>query len=109
MRTRGCIVVLALLSALSGCAKYEYNLVKPEAIARHIGRGTDEVFAVDPLEYRARTVDNRLVLRVFNPNPGPELLMLNVPARRIRLDEVEAADGGLELAPGEIATFLIGD
>ena len=50
-----------------------------------------------------------LVLRVFNPNPGPELLTVNVPARRIRLDEVEAVDGGLELAPDEIATFLIGD
>ena len=50
-----------------------------------------------------------LVLRVFNPNPGPELPTLNVPARRIRLDEAEAADGGLELAPGEIATFLVGD
>jgi alpha-mannosidase len=49
------------------------------------------------------------VLRVFNPNPQPELLTLNVPARRIRLDEAEAVDGGLELAPDEIATFLIGD
>ena len=47
-----------------------------------------------------------LVLRVFNPNPQPEPLTLNVPARRIRLDEEEAVDGGLELAPGEIATFL---
>ena len=50
-----------------------------------------------------------LVLRVFNPNPQPELLTLNVPARRIRLDEAEAVDGGLELAPDEIATFLIGN
>jgi alpha-mannosidase len=50
-----------------------------------------------------------LVLRVFNPNPQPELLTLNVPARQIRLDEEEAVDGGFELAPGEIATFLIGD
>ena len=50
-----------------------------------------------------------LVLRVFNPNPQPELLTLNVPARRIRLDEAEAVDGGLDLAPDEIATFLIGD
>jgi alpha-mannosidase len=49
------------------------------------------------------------VLRVFNPNPQPELLTLDVPARRIRLDEAEAVDGGLELAPDEIATFLIGD
>jgi alpha-mannosidase len=50
-----------------------------------------------------------LVLRVFNPNPQPEVLSLNLPARRIRLDEEECSGGGLELAPGEIATFLVGD
>jgi alpha-mannosidase len=50
-----------------------------------------------------------LVLRVFNPNPQPEALSLSLPARRIRLDEEQDADGGLELAPGEIATFLIDD
>ncbi len=49
-----------------------------------------------------------LVLRVFNPNPQPEALTLDVPARRIRLDEEEDLDGGLELAPGEIATFRLG-
>jgi alpha-mannosidase len=48
-----------------------------------------------------------LVLRVFNPNPQPEELSLSLPARRIRLDEEEPVDGGLELAPGEIATFRI--
>ncbi len=50
-----------------------------------------------------------LVLRVFNPNPQPESLTLSLPARRIRVDEEADADGGLELAPGEIATFLVGD
>jgi alpha-mannosidase len=50
-----------------------------------------------------------LVLRVFNPNPQPEALSLSLPGRRIRLDEEEDVDGGLELAPGEIATFLVGD
>jgi alpha-mannosidase len=50
-----------------------------------------------------------LVLRVFNSNAQPEALTLSLPARRIRLDEEEDAKGGLELAPGEIATFLIGD
>jgi alpha-mannosidase len=50
-----------------------------------------------------------LVLRVFNPNPRPEALTLSVPAQRIRLDEEEDAEDGLELAPGEIGTFLIGD
>ncbi len=57
-----------LTSALcAGCAKYEYDLVKPTDLSRHIGKAGDAVFALDPLEYRARTVDNRLVLRVFNP------------------------------------------
>jgi alpha-mannosidase len=53
--------------------------------------------------------DGGLVLRVFNPNPQPESLTLNLPARRIRLDEEAAVDAGPELAPGEIATFLVGD
>jgi alpha-mannosidase len=50
-----------------------------------------------------------LVLRVSNPNTQPEASTLSLPARRIRLDEEEDVDGGLELAPGEIATFLILD
>ncbi len=48
-----------------------------------------------------------LVLRACNPSDRPETLTLSVPARRIRLDEEEDADGGLELAPGEIATFRL--
>jgi alpha-mannosidase len=48
-----------------------------------------------------------LVLRVFNPNPQPEVLSLSLPARRIRLDEEEDVGGGLELAPGEIATLKL--
>jgi alpha-mannosidase len=50
-----------------------------------------------------------LVLRVFNPNPQPETLTLSMPAGRIRLDEEEDVECRLELAPGEIATFLIRD
>jgi len=50
-----------------------------------------------------------LLLRVFNPNPQPETLELSLPARRIRLDEEAELDSSLELAPGEIATFLVGD
>jgi alpha-mannosidase len=69
-----------------------------------------------PLELRGNVVfsclkqaedGSGIVLRVFNPNLQPETLSLNVPARRIRLDEEENVDGGVELAPGEIATFRI--
>ena len=48
-------------------------------------------------------------MRIFNPNPQPEAVTLSLPSRRIRLDEEEQVDGGLELAAGEIATFLVGD
>ena len=37
----------------------------------HIGRKADEVFTIDPLEYRLRTVDNRLVIRIYNPTEEP--------------------------------------
>ena len=49
-----------------------------------------------------------LVLRVFNPNPRREELTLSLPARRVRLDEEQNVEGGLDLAPGEIATFRLG-
>jgi alpha-mannosidase len=52
---------------------------------------------------------NGVVLRLFNPNAAPETVSLSLPARRIRLDEEREAKGGLLVAPGEIATFLIGD
>jgi len=48
-----------------------------------------------------------VVLRVFSPNTRPETVSLNVEAKRIRLDEEADATGGLELAPGEIATFRL--
>jgi mannosylglycerate hydrolase len=50
-----------------------------------------------------------IVLRVFNPNDRPETLTSSVSLRRIRLDEEEHVAGGVELAPGEIATFLVVD
>jgi alpha-mannosidase len=49
-----------------------------------------------------------IVLRVFNPNDRPETLRLDgARADRLRLDEADAEGGGLELAPGAIATFRI--
>ena len=67
--------------------------------------GGDVVFSC----LKAAESGDGLVLRVFNPNPQPEELTLSLPARRIRLDEAQDADGGLQLEAGEIATFLIGD
>lgn len=66
-------VVIGL--SLAGCARYEYDLINPPELARHIGTQSDEIVRVDPLEYRLRTYDNRLVMSVFNPTSDPVTLM----------------------------------
>ncbi|MGH2977855.1 MAG: glycoside hydrolase family 38 C-terminal domain-containing protein [Gaiellaceae bacterium] len=66
--------------------------------------GGDLVFSC----LKAAEEDAGLVLRVFNPGPRPETLAVSMPVERIRLDEEEAIDDGLELAPWEIATFRTG-
>ena len=60
------LILLALATAV-GCARYEYDVVSPPQAAGHVGKKGDHTFALDPLEYRLRTVDNRLVVRVYNP------------------------------------------
>ena len=41
----------------------------------HIATKTDQVVKIDPLEYRLRSVDSRLVMRIYNPTEDPiELL-----------------------------------
>ncbi len=96
---------LSNAALLRASQDYQTDFLRGDPFEPPLELGGDVVFSC----LKRAEDGSGLVLRVFNPNPGPELLMLNVPARRIRLDEVEAADGGLELAPGEIATFLIGD
>jgi len=72
MRSATALCLLCLLATCAGgCATYEYNLVQPAELARHIGSKADETVTVDPLQYRLRTVDNRLVMRIFNPTEDP--------------------------------------
>jgi hypothetical protein len=65
------LIVGVVCLLLVGCARYEYQLVRPPELSRHIGRGSDEVVRLDPLEYRLRSVDNRLVMRIFNLAEDP--------------------------------------
>jgi len=49
-----------------------------------------------------------VVLRLFNPNSGAEPVRITgAEAQRIRLDEEGSASGGLELPPGEVASFRV--
>jgi len=68
--------LLALTTLLvTGCAHYEYDVIRPEDLTAHAGTKEDVVFTRDPLEYRLRTVDNRLVLRIYNPTDTPIALL----------------------------------
>ena len=84
---------------------YRTDFLRGDPFAPPLELGGDVVFSC----LKQAEDGSGLVLRVFNPNPQPEALSLSLPARRIRLDEEDSVDVGLELAPGEIATFLIGD
>jgi alpha-mannosidase len=84
---------------------YRTDFLRGDPFEPPLQLGGDVVFSC------LKAAENRdgLVMRVFNPNPQQEELTLSLPARRIRIDEEETVDGGLELAPGEIATFLVGN
>ena len=69
MRTFSWILFLALAAA--GCARYEFDLVTPTDLARHIGANADTVLSIDPLVYRLRVVENRLVMFIENPADDP--------------------------------------
>jgi hypothetical protein len=62
------IAIFALFVCVisAGCARYEYDIVEPREFTRHIGRDVDAVVQIDPLTYRLRSADNRLVMRVYN-------------------------------------------
>ena len=68
-------LVIGLTAFVAGCARYEYDLVEPAEHTRHIGRGIDQAVEIEPITYRLRTVDNRLVMRAYNNSDEPiELL-----------------------------------
>jgi hypothetical protein len=56
-----------LLSTMAGCARYEYDIIRPPEVAQHIGSGNDAVIVLDPLIYRMRSMGSHLVIRIQNP------------------------------------------
>src|SRR3954469_22382605 len=57
---------LMLLVLGGGCAKYEFDIVEPPDLARHVGRDQETVLKRDELEYRMQAVEGRLVMHVVN-------------------------------------------
>jgi hypothetical protein len=71
------MVVLAGLLGMClccGCAHYEFDVVQPP-INGHVARHSELRLSIDPLVYRMRSVDGRLLLWIENPKTEPiELL-----------------------------------
>jgi hypothetical protein len=59
------LLVPAVLT-LSGCAVYEFDLTRPEDLAGRAGREEALVRKIEPIEYRLISVENRLVVKMFN-------------------------------------------
>lgn len=74
------IVALVSLAGSAACARYEYDLVSPPDLARHVpSKGFAEATVERPeapaLRYEMTSYDNRLVLQVHNPGDAPVKLL----------------------------------
>lgn len=64
-----------LWGLLSGCVRYEYDIVAPAQFTQHVGSQSDAVVRQSPLTYRMRSAENHLVIQVYND--GPDALTLS--------------------------------
>lgn len=69
---RASLIAIGFL-LLAGCAHYEFNIVRPPDLAKHVGRSEDAVaaFTRDGLDYRLQAYEGRLVMLVGNPGDEP--------------------------------------
>jgi uncharacterized membrane protein YkgB len=58
-------VVVVVVAGLAGCARYEYDVIKPVISPGRVGEKDDVVIDGEVVRYRIRTVDGRLVVRDF--------------------------------------------
>ena len=76
LSAKGLWLLLALMCADSaGCTRYEFDLVNPPNLARHVGADKPVEVTLDPLTYRLQTAESRLVMQVHNPTDGPVRLL----------------------------------
>jgi hypothetical protein len=68
-------LIISSFLFLTGCASYDYRITEPANVAREIGTKSDEIFSIAPVEYRLRTVDSRLVMRIYNSSDAPITLL----------------------------------
>ena len=67
--------LLPLLLLVPGCVRYEHDVVQPAGLAGPVGTESWVSFRRDELEYRLRTADDRLVMRIYNRGERPVKLL----------------------------------
>jgi hypothetical protein len=70
-----CLLLASLSAGSVGCARYEYDLVHPPELARHVGADKPVEVTLEPLAYRLQTYESRLVMRIHNPTDAPVRLL----------------------------------
>ena len=55
-------VLVPAIPFFAGCAKYEYDIVRPPELAQHVGTKAPVTFQTEEREYHLRTSDGRLVM-----------------------------------------------
>ena len=68
-------MLLSVLLLAVGCTHYEYDLTRPADFAQHIGVKEDVTMSLDPLEYRFRSYEDHLIIRIYNPTDDPIQLL----------------------------------
>ena len=69
-------LILPALLLVSGCARYEYDVVEPADLAGHVGEESWVALRrSNDLEYRLRAYDNRLVMLIYNRGDRPVKLL----------------------------------
>jgi hypothetical protein len=69
------LLFLSVAAGSLGCARYEFDLVHPPELARHVGADKPVEVTLDPLTYRLQTAESRLVMRIHNPTDAPVRLL----------------------------------
>lgn len=75
-RSRLSPLALLLLALTPGCARYEYDVVEPPDLAGHVGeKSWVALRRPGDVEYRLRSYDDRLVMRLYNRGEGSVKLL----------------------------------
>jgi hypothetical protein len=69
------MVLTPLIALLGGCASYEYDLVRPEAHAGHIGTKESQRITMDNVEYVMKSSNDHLVIDAYNRGEEPMKLI----------------------------------